>query len=950
MKKIKVKWNAKLWRRFILSLLIIVPYNLVWAQKANKYEVAGTVYEIQNGKKVPLPFATLSLSSYAINAVASGQGAFYLKDVPVGKTKLTIKYIGKVEKDTLIDVKSNLNIHITMDDENFKLKDVIVTAQNKGSGMSSSSSISSLAMEHLQATSLNDVLSLIPGGIMDNQTLNKASQVNLRTVSSTDMNSLGAALIQDGAPISNNANMQMLNPTLTGGAVALGGGASASGGVDLRNISIENIESVEVLRGIPSVQYGDLTSGAVILHSKAGSQPLRIRAKINPNVSQVSLGGGYSLGRRKGALNVSMDYAYNEKEPIESYLYYQRINAKVLYSNTFFNNRLHSNTSLSFIYGKDTRKKNPDDKLMEISSKGKNTGGVINTNGMYIFNNLWLKNIKYVASFSYTKKDSHYESDYLSANAPYSMTTTDGAILSNTAGKSIYDADGKEITNISTADKQNYAVYLPSTYHGAYDIDGKEMNTFANLSANFFKRFGKNVNNRFLIGGDFKSDGNKGKGKTFDPTNPPLRNLSYSNSSSRPRKYSDIPFINQFSAFAEENLNWVIAKRELKLQAGVRYDHVSVAGGIVTPRFNASYEVVPEILNLRCGYGVTAKMPTLLYLHPENAYFEYINLNEMSDESIAEADRTLITTTKVYDSCNPDLKIAKNKKSEIGFDLRAGRINLSVTAFKEDMNNGYMLAQTLSTFKPFTYNEYGRNSNGDFVLDESNPVLSTYHTPTNNAVLKTKGLEFSLDLGRFDAIRTSFSINGAWMRSKSYNSGYTFYDNSGTGGSDRKDVAIYAQGMQKYNNERMSTSLRITHNIPSIGFVVTLTTQAIWKEANWYNMGNDSIPIGYVSKTDGSSNFFANGEYTTRQQLKDEGKNYLLRNVTTSNYIKESYSPLFCFSLNLTKEINDDMRVSFFANNMFRSYPIVASKRDPGSYTKRNTDFFFGMEFSLLLK
>ena len=76
----------------------------------------------------------------------------------------------------------------------------------------------------------------------------------------------------------------------------MSGGASPSGGVDVRSISTENIESVEIIRGIPSVEYGDLTSGAVIVHTKAGREPLRVKAKANPIVYQLSMGTGYVLG------------------------------------------------------------------------------------------------------------------------------------------------------------------------------------------------------------------------------------------------------------------------------------------------------------------------------------------------------------------------------------------------------------------------------------------------------------------------------------------------------------------------------------------------------------------------------------------------------------------------------------------------------------------------------
>ena len=102
------------------------------------------------------------------------------------------------------------------------------------------------------------------------------------------------------------------------------------------------------------MEYGDLTSGAVIVHTKAGREPLRVKAKANPNVYQVSMGTGYDLGKNKGALNISTDYAYNTKDPKASYQHYQRATGKLLYSNTFFDSKLRSNTSLDFIYGKPT--------------------------------------------------------------------------------------------------------------------------------------------------------------------------------------------------------------------------------------------------------------------------------------------------------------------------------------------------------------------------------------------------------------------------------------------------------------------------------------------------------------------------------------------------------------------------------------------------------------------
>ena len=948
MKKRKLCVTAAL--SLLLSGITSLPLH---AQSHEKGSISGKIHELdEKEKRIPLGYATLYFPDYGIGTTSDENGRFSMPNVPMGKARVQVMYVGKVTIDTLVNINRDLTLDFTLQSENFNLKEVTVTATQNRAGRSTASNISRQAMDHLQATSLNDLLSLMPGGISQNSALNSSQQINIRQIASNSsyeeaLNALGTAIIRDGAPISNNSNLSAMNPTVSGGTSAMSGGASPSGGVDVRSISTENIESVEIIRGIPSVEYGDLTSGAVIVHTKAGREPLRVKAKANPNVYQISMGTGYELGKDKGALNVSADYAYNTNDPKATYQHYQRATGKVMYSNSFFHNQLRSNTSLDFMYGKDTRDRNPDDESTQTTSEGRDVGFNLNTNGTWNINKGWLQNMRYVLSGNYTDKQSFFETAYGSASAPYSMTTTDGAILSNFKGQHIFDAEGNPITNFGSEDANHYAVFLPSSYIGHYEIDSREVNAFAKLTATFFKQSG-HVNNRILVGFDFKTDGNVGKGKTFDPTSPPLRNQTSKNSSYRPRPYKDIPFIHQFGAFAEENFVWNIGEREWKMQAGVRFDHASVVGSVLSPRFNASFDLIPRTLTLSGGYGITSKMPTLLYLYPEKAYFEYVNINELANESIPENERLFMTTTKVYDTSNENLKVAKNHKAEIGLRLNIGKVSASVTAFQERLKNGYSLDNTFSSFNSFSYKEYTRNENGDLVLASNLPVLNSYYTPTNNMNIQTQGIEFDVNVGRIDAIRTSFQLNGAWMRTQSWNNGYDFYDNSGTSASSRTPVAIYEADAVKSYRQQLATTLRATHNIPEIGFVVTLTTQAIWNQSNWKTFGNDTIPVGYIS-LDNEVTMFPEGKYTSTEQLKADGYDYMLQNPNHSHAIKETYSPYFCFNLNVTKEISDMFRVSFFANNMFRSYPRVESKRNPGTYISLNNRFFFGLELSCTL-
>lgn len=952
-----MKKKSRLWARCVtvtLSCLLGVIMSFpLHAQNRQKVSVSGKVYETDAHRKpTPLAYASLYFPDYGMGATTDDNGRYTIDQVPTGKARLQVQFVGKQPIDTLINIRRDLVLNFTLKNEDFKLEEITVTATQSQAGRSTASNISRQAMDHLQATSLNDLLALMPGGISQNSNLDNAQQINIRQIAGNStneesLNALGTAIIRDGAPISNNSNLSAMNPTVSGGATAMSGGASPGGGVDVRSISTENIESVEIIRGIPSVEYGDLTSGAVIVNTKAGREPLRVKAKANPNVYQVSMGTGYELGKDKGALNVSADYAYNTNDPKATYRHYQRATGKVMYSNTFFNRQLRSNTSLDFIYGKDTRERNPDDESTQTTSEGRDVGFRLNSNGTWNINRGWLQNIRYVLSGSYTDKQSFYETAYGSASAPYSMTTTDGAVLSNFAGQHIFDAEGNRITNFGTEDANHYAIFLPSSYIGHYEIDSREVNAFAKLTATLFKQSG-HVNNRILLGVDFKTDGNVGEGKTFDPMAPPLRSNSNKNSSYRPRPYKDIPFIYQLGAFAEENFNWSLGERDLRLQAGVRFDHASKVGSVLSPRLNASFDLIPHALTLSGGYGITAKMPTLLYLYPEKAYFEYVNINEMANESIPENERLFMTTTKVYDTENPDLKVAKNHKAEIGLRLNVGKVSASVTAFQERLKNGYSLDYTFDSFNTFTFNEYTRNADGQLILANSLPVLNSFYTPTNHLNVKTKGIEFDVNVGRINAIRTSFQLNGAWMRTQSWNDSYNFYDNSGTAASSRKPVAIYEGGTTRSYRQQFATTLRATHNIPQIGFVVTLTAQAIWNQANWKTFGNDTIPVGYIS-LDNQVNLFPKGQYTSTEQVKADGLDYLLQNPNHSNAIKESYNPYFCFNMNISKEIGDMLRVSFFANNMFRSYPRVESKRNPGTYTSLNNRFFFGLELSLTL-
>ena len=169
--------------------------------------------------------------------------------------------------DCIVDAVELVNnaTKINLKETTFRLEEVTVVATQSKAGKSTASTISRQAMDHMQASSLTDLMAFLPGASLANPVLSSAQQFNIRTAFDgvgggssygTDMNSLGTSIIVDGAPVSANANMQALSPSISGGV-----GATQQG-IDSRSISTDNIESVEVIRGVASAEYGDLTSGA----------------------------------------------------------------------------------------------------------------------------------------------------------------------------------------------------------------------------------------------------------------------------------------------------------------------------------------------------------------------------------------------------------------------------------------------------------------------------------------------------------------------------------------------------------------------------------------------------------------------------------------------------------------------------------------------------------------
>ena len=922
----------------------------------NGFSIQGVVTDSIDGN--PVEMAMVIIDGLDIWAVSDDQGRFSFENVPEGNYTFLFRLLGYKDKTVRQTLRSNIDgWREKLQPVSLALEQVTVTATQGKLG--SSSKIQTTAIEHIQPKSLTDIFQLLPGQITENPTLASPGQVKMREISDNPNSALGTLVMVDGAPMSNDANMQTVNTSRSGN---LSTAANTVGrGVDLREISADNIEEVEVIRGIPSSEYGNLTSGVVLVKTKMGAQPWRVKANIDPNTKIASLSKGFRLPNRTGTLNISTDYAQAYNDTRYKYRGYKRLTGTAIYSNTFMENTkpLDLNFRLSYFQTVDENKTDAQlNKLEAIRSSNKGIRGGIS--GKWMLRKSWITNLEYSLSGDYSWAENYVkqEQSLTTGVVPYPTSYVDGVFEEN---------------------------YLPGVYYSEYTTDGKPYNFFAKIKGSLNRQFGNTVNS--LVGGfDMAVNGNNGEGLQYDLSTPPMSTLE---SSIRPRAQKDLPVLHNYALFVEDKLIQPIGKTVLTAQAGVRFSQIQPGNySSVEPRLNTSWEILNkennhlfDRLSINFGYGVSAKMPTLSYIAPDKAYFDNISVNYYDPDNSSMA----LITTKVLDTTNPELKPARSTKNEIGLSFEVKKVSVSITGFYEKLKDGltYSYAPYLAPYRRYAI-PAGKGKRPEFdngevyyyegedrlqAASEMDTAVYTYMTPANNQTLIKKGLEYVIQIGQIKSIRTSFVIDGAWLFEESYkiSPSYVkrfFYDN--IKGKDDSYITIMPAGEKKIR-QRLNTNIRMITHIPELKMIISFTPQIIWnqrekerwedKEGNslvyYYNDNGERVydasafqdmetaryvdPIGFISK---------NGqEYAWKQEYEGHSKYSRFRNTNTYSYeyVEESLPPAVQFNLRLTKEFSRKLNISFMANNFLKMNPSHKSNRT-SEYKRRNTEFYFGAE------
>lgn len=139
-------------------------------------------------------------------------------------------------------------------------------------------------------------------------TTDSAASARLWPTCSTS--SLGTSfLVGAGVPINTSSQLQTTSDSSRSARL------TAGKGVDMRAISTDHIESVEIVRGIPSAEYGDLTSGLVKIKRKSGPSGIEARFKADMQSQLFYIGKGFAMPAPDWNINLSASYLDSRIDP-----------------------------------------------------------------------------------------------------------------------------------------------------------------------------------------------------------------------------------------------------------------------------------------------------------------------------------------------------------------------------------------------------------------------------------------------------------------------------------------------------------------------------------------------------------------------------------------------------------------------------------------------------------
>lgn len=885
--------------RFLTSIILFLSGSQLLLSQNEKLQL--TVYITgKSGEK--LSDVTVSSSETSLVTDRNGSAIVYLK---AGKHHLQFSHPNYQEKESDIDLKTSTILTIQLQPVD-KLEEVVMFSK-EGKGLTTKTVIDRKAMEHLQPSSFTDLMELLPGGLAKVPDLNANNRPVLRenrgsfSAATTDYNTtaLGVQFMVDGNVLNSNADMQV---SLDNKQFAEGprDRETATTGVDMRTISTNDIEKVEIIRGIPSASYGDLTSGVIKIERKIGQSPLQARFKADGFSKQYYVGKGFKINDN-WQISAGADFLDSKATPTDDFENYQRITASVRSrkKGMLWSNPLEWRSSVDFSTNIDSKKNDPDNGAPEIDRYRQTRTRISLTNNFiyaldkaYFFNNI----IFNTAIRQGVEKIDQTKLVQLSGPRSFSLATEQG---------------------------ENIGVFPALRYISDFSTDGKPLDITALLQTTGTKNTW-GIRHQYEAGLDWRYSKNNGKGLVYDMNSP----YSAAFSNTRPRPFNDIPASNLLAAFLGDRMSYAIDRHIFTLYAGVRFSRqlgtdrsYAISKKVFAePRINLQYNL-PHIMihdaplkaDITLGYGQFYKQPTLLMLYPNRKFWDYTQLNYYHND---EQYRYVNFMTYLQNLENKELTAAKSIKKEIRLDLSYRNHNVFITYFKEDMTSGFrqMLHTVLHTYKQYDASQVDLSqwNNGPdlahtpYVEKKTN---ANYILTENGSTTIKNGIEFGYTSPRFKAINTRFTLSGAYFKTQYRNSMPVTESPSLSIGPDGYPYYGIYQNDEGYVNSNMNYNLFVDTYIPKMDLTISASFQGSFFD---YRRKDQRIaePIYYYG-IDGILHPFTDADRT------DAYKQWLVRNVSVTDNMPTELTFTFAANLKVTKSIYRDIKTSMFVTRIF---------------------------------
>lgn len=891
--------------------------------QTDKATVEGVVRD-SDGK--PLSFATMFIAELGTGVSTDLEGKFRFTGTKGTEYTLNVSYLNHVDKEVKVKAGSPEPLVIVLEEQSYELAEVVVMADYK-KNQGSTAVINQQALEHIQPTSVADVLSLIPGGLFRESSATGFNRISLRQSGSDDNTSLGMAVVMDGIPQDNDGFRASI-PGLSTDEYSDRLGMNR--GIDLKTLSTDHIRKIEIVKGISSAKLGNLSSGVIQTTSKIGITPAQLRMKVDPLTKLIYLGKGFRISPKMGYLHTGIDYTsvYDDRrDPMSKY---SRLTGQVTYNNSVDvgDKTLFLFFKLSEVY---TLNQAKEDELTQdynesFRNKYSRTGASFKAQ-MYDLGKI-VDNVEFIASADYT----------------YDLIDRNRLVQTGTPLPS----------PLATEEGESEGIYLPSTYYSPFQIENKPLSLLTQLNAeSLFET--RSFRHKVIYGLSWKRTKNYGEGVMVDMTRPPYPG---NNEYVRPVPNRSIPALSVGAAYAEEQLKHSNRWFDFELNAGVRFTqmfnldtkYTELRKLQVEPRINAALSFNIDLAGgkslrnmFRFGFGQENKLPTLDYIYPDRVYKDMIVLNAYTKQD--DPFNHLITYTKIYDVTNNSLRPNQNTKYEAGWDVEYEGYSLSLTFFKEHSDRGF---ESVAEYSPVRYTRYVDPIDGQPIVgrrpEKEDYVADPYATfvdmdiVRNSMKVEKKGLEYLLRFPKIIPLSTTVEINGAYYDTR-YSSGAPLQYHPAFRDDDRPQPYVGIYRRQDITRQRIfNTNLWFNTNIPRYKMIFTTFFQFIWLNEEM-RINGDEYPSAYFD-TDGRMHTV---DDRILQSIKDGHTVWRHYHIYKEDF-SETLPVSLTVNFKVTKEFSRMIRASFFVNNILDINPLYKNRYNQNVRVWQKS--FFGAEMT----